>query len=896
MTTQIKITQLTAIGSANLAVNTLLPVVNMSGTPTTQKTTLGNLANVILSQAGGNYAPVGTANIAYSVSNAAQPNITSVGTLTSVSVTGNATAGNVTTAGKVGTGTLSVTGTTNLGAVGNVTITGGTSGQVLTTNGSNVLSWTTVSGGGNATPAGSNTQIQFNDAGAFAGNTGFTFNKTTGIFTSPFVAGNGNGLSNIQGANISGAVSYASTANAVAAANVSGLGNLALLSKDGNASNVLHGDGSWSADTTTYSNSNVASFLAAYGSNNITTTGNVSTGALSVTGYANLGPLSNLAISGGNSQQTIVTNGSGGLSWQSLPSLGNITFEDDIISVATNNSNIIVETANGSSVYNWTFSPNGTLFLPTTETGQPSILAVDGNSGGSYIDFVSESHPYMSMGTTGNTSVKINVDKNGANLFWEFDNSGNFNLPTDGNINFDGGGITQVINQDLEIVVQDEEDDGWSLLNTITDSLGNNLSRTTLDSGSFTITTDITGTNHSWGFEGNTLQVSNDSQIRSFGSNVVLQSMSSGSGGTASLQSVSNTNDPNIFTTFDATTTGANITVYNGGSNGGVGYTWQFSNDGRLTFPGTPRIDTDANNFEVQSAENINFEANAVVNIYTDAGNTTYQWQFGDDGNLIVPGNTAISTSNATGGNAGNSITIKAGAADQSDYYTTAGGNLNLVGGLGATDDGGGGGPGGDVNIASGLSADPAGHAGNINITAGSNDWVFDYNGTLTLPGNLAYIGASPAPSINGFDSANFVGNVTGANFIGNGNTLSNVATKTSGSWTLASGVNTVTISVPLNGTYAIWINGNIPNGIATYTATAVVTNPNVPVLGEQYAWYYATGNALVFTSIPDQFIGTQGAISNTMSYLGTTANVFTFGITNNSGSSQVVDWGYTKL
>ena len=139
-------------------------------------------------------------------------------------------------------------------------------------------------------------------------------------------------------------------------------------------------------------------------------------------------------------------------------------------------------------------------------------------------------------------------------------------------------------------------------------------------------------------------------------------------------------------------------------------------------------------------------------------------------------------------------------------------------------------------------------------------------------------------------------GNITGGNIIGNGNTLSNVATKTSGSWTLASGVNTVNISVPLNGTYALWVNGNIPNGIITYTATAVITNTNVPVLGSQYAWYYAVGNALVFTSIPDQFVGTVGSISNVNTYAGNTANVFTFGITNNSGNTAVVNYGYTKL
>ena len=355
MTTQIKITQLTDIGSANLAVNTLLPVVNMSGTPTTQKTTLGNLANVILSQSGSNYARVASANIAYSVANAAQPNITSVGTLTSLSVTGNVTSGNVTTAGlitvtgnigggnittagKVGAGTLSVTGTTNLGSVGNVTITGGTNGQVLTTNGSNVLSWTTVSGGG-TTPGGVNTQIQFNDSGTFNGNTGFTFNKTTGLFTAPFLAGNGNGLSNIQGANVSGTVGNANlsqnlnvsdvnnnfsyhvvlsagsgdkslhidaddnlqynpadgTLTAVRvdagfmlgnliystgylASNVVGLGNIATLNLTGSTSNVLYGNGVFAPVTTTYGNSNVVSLLSAFGSNTINTTGNITLG------------------------------------------------------------------------------------------------------------------------------------------------------------------------------------------------------------------------------------------------------------------------------------------------------------------------------------------------------------------------------------------------------------------------------------------------------------------------------------------------------------------------------------------------------------------------------------------------------------------------------------------
>jgi len=121
------------------------------------------------------------------------------------------------------------------------------------------------------------------------------------------------------------------------------------------------------------------------------------------------------------------------------------------------------------------------------------------------------------------------------------------------------------------------------------------------------------------------------------------------------------------------------------------------------------------------------------------------------------------------------------------------------------------------------------------------------------------------------------------------------IVEKTAGSWTLAAGTNTVSLTVPINGTYSIWVNGNIPNGIVTYTATVVVTNTNVPVIGSSYGWYYAAGNALVLTAIPNQVVGTANGISTAV-VATTTANVFTFGITNNSGSSQVVNWGYSKL
>lgn len=92
MATGIKISSLNPIG-ANIAYTTLVPVVNMSGVPTTEKATAQVLGNLILNGAGGSYFPAAAqAVLAQSVTNAAQPNITSVGTLTSLDVTGTVSA------------------------------------------------------------------------------------------------------------------------------------------------------------------------------------------------------------------------------------------------------------------------------------------------------------------------------------------------------------------------------------------------------------------------------------------------------------------------------------------------------------------------------------------------------------------------------------------------------------------------------------------------------------------------------------------------------------------------------------------------------------------------------------------------------------------------------------
>ena len=138
---------------------------------------------------------------------------------------------------------------------------------------------------------------------------------TNGVFTN--VSGNGSALTSIAGANVSGAVSFASTANSVALANVSGAGNIASINLNGNSSQVLYGNGVFAPASApaSYGNSNVATFLSSYGSNTITTTGNVSVGNLTASGISNLGSVSNVKITGGTANFVLRTDGAGNLSW-----------------------------------------------------------------------------------------------------------------------------------------------------------------------------------------------------------------------------------------------------------------------------------------------------------------------------------------------------------------------------------------------------------------------------------------------------------------------------------------------------------------------------------------------------------------------------------------------------
>ena len=247
MTTTIKITELENIG-ASLASSTLIPVVNMSGTPTTEKAVLGNIANVILAGAGTTYVGVGAATLAGTVTTAAQPNITSVGTLTSLAINGTTTGVSFTANTGVftgnGNGLSSLVGANVSGAVAfattaNAVAGANVSGAVTYATTANAVAGANVSGFvANATYANLATYATTANAVAGANVSGAvtyatTANAVAGANVSGFVA-------NATYANLA---TFATTANAVALANVSGAGNISSINIDGSNANVLYGNG-----------------------------------------------------------------------------------------------------------------------------------------------------------------------------------------------------------------------------------------------------------------------------------------------------------------------------------------------------------------------------------------------------------------------------------------------------------------------------------------------------------------------------------------------------------------------------------------------------------------------------------------------------------------------------
>ena len=308
----------------------------------------------------------------------------------------------------------------SLGDVSSLKILGGQNGYFLQTDGEGNLTWAAGgNGGGNGSPGGANTQVQFNDSGSFGGDAGFVYNKNTNVLTvenivvnnsfvgnvsfantaatvtSPAqpnstsfgtltgftvsgtlnansITGNGAGISNINGSNIIGPVASANSSTTAATVtnnsqpNITSVGTLIDLSVTGNvvAGNVYANSGTIGAtflDGTLTTSSqpnitNVGILTSLTTSGNIAASGNITGGNANVTGRITA---ANLAVT------------------------GNITFSNSLIANANANVNFAVaSTVNLGSLSNVKISGGDNGYVLSTDgAGNLSWTAAGGGNG-----------------------------------------------------------------------------------------------------------------------------------------------------------------------------------------------------------------------------------------------------------------------------------------------------------------------------------------------------------------------------------------------------------------------------------------------------------------------------------------------------------------------------------
>jgi hypothetical protein len=345
---------------------------NLNGTLTTNSnsqpniTSVGTLTSLAVTgnlTAGNVYAnsgTIGAANLTGSLTTAAQGNITSVGTLTGLGVNGTVTAlaftansGLFTGDGgglsnlSVSAGSLIVSGSSNvkveLNSNVNITVAGVANIVAVTSTGSNINGYLTVTGNvtsgnanlgnavtanyfignlyGNANTASTvttNAQPNITSVGTLtsldvSGNiTSGNVYANSGLIKAQYLSGDGSNLTNLSaGIILVNGNSNVSIPTANGNINMSAVGNANVVVITGTGVNVA---GTINATGTITGNFSGNVITAAQG--NITSLGTLT--GLTVNGIANLGAVGNVKITGGSSNGYLFTDGAGNLTFGSI--------------------------------------------------------------------------------------------------------------------------------------------------------------------------------------------------------------------------------------------------------------------------------------------------------------------------------------------------------------------------------------------------------------------------------------------------------------------------------------------------------------------------------------------------------------------------------------------------
>ena len=301
--------------------------------------------------------------------------------------------------GDITTTNITTTGVANLNAIGNVKIFGGSSGQYIQTDGLGTLSFATInttalSNGNSNVQVLENANITFSSAGianivvitgtgeVINGTLSVTGNSNVGnIGVSGFVSATGN----VTGSQLISTVFTGTAPLSVSSttlvpnlyASRSQLSDTLAVQgvNSGNYYVGLYAAGSGnlqgSSNTAFIANTSNGAFYATTFVGNVNSTGNsnvgnlgvtsaLTTGSLSVSGTSNLGPISNVTITGGSANYLLQTNGSGVLTWVAPPSTSSIVNGNSNVSIpnangnvnisAVGNANVVIVTGTGANI------------------------------------------------------------------------------------------------------------------------------------------------------------------------------------------------------------------------------------------------------------------------------------------------------------------------------------------------------------------------------------------------------------------------------------------------------------------------------------------------------------------------------------------------------------------
>jgi hypothetical protein len=767
-------------------------------------------------------------------------------------------------------------------------------------------------------PSGSTGEIQYNSGtNSFASDAYFTYTDsnvvTPGIRTNNYLYANGapftgGGNAAIGNFVFSGDTMTISDANQVMSITGNGTGNVNVTANSNvwvfnnvgnlilpsNTSGINYANGSPYGGGN-YSNSNVSSFLAAFGSNVVSTTGNITGGNLTTTGTANV---ASLAVTG-----SVTVQGSIGVSsWITVSSYlsanGNILTGNNVSAAGNITGNFFF--GNGSQLTGVVSSYGNANVIanlaalgsnPVSTTGNVTggnllfgtgIVSGTGNISGNYfigngsqLTGISSSATLPLANGTSNINIATangNVTVTANSNTWTFNTDGNLTLPTAGNI----VGAVNIIGNGAGNVNVNANGRAWTFAadgNLVLPLAGNivnygNTWNFGLD-GNLTLPGNIIAINYANGnrVTGN-VTFRDEIVIGTGTSNLIsglyLAPSSSSANANMYLRVRGNINDEPTHIHFD---TGNNAyynqfigddnkyiqlantgnIVINSNDVAGNSAQWTFDYDGNLTLPADATIsdfgDTASLNVDGSGRVAQLYWNGNIGNGNPDNGGDYYTWAYVASGGFFIQHeNVATSTDNLWGFGIDGNLTLPTGTPSinyaNGSPYGGSGAGLPLANGIS------------NINIATAN--------GNVTITAnGSPTWTFGTNNILTLPGNsrVAPVGANIEiqAAAGGYaeivtsDGNSYVAVTTsGAEIVTSGAytwAFNNVGTLTtpgvSGNIT---GANVITANV-----FAMTHGGNITEGtIPAYTSltgNTIVLTPSSGTSADQQLVIYPTAN-----------------------------------------------------